>query len=354
MTISAAAAAKPIEQPSLTVIMPTIDWGATFQRCVQAVVAGLRDGDDFVVVLDGPPIPSPDWLLSAATLVVHTGMRSGPAAARNQAAREARSELLMFVDADVELHPDSIQRVRRHFALNPRLDAVFGSYDNKPAAKGLVSKFRNLLHHYTHQINAGPAATFWAGCGAVSRGRFLSLGGFDAETYRLPCIEDIEFGVRLSGADGFILLDPTIQCTHHKRWTLISMLRTDILQRAVPWSRLILSGRELPATLNLTVESRVSGILSLVAASLAILFMVSNFRPLLLVFAIVCFGLILFLNRLFILLLWQRGGASLACVGAPLLWLYYFYSAVVFGVVAFVESSRKLVSKRSDAISRET
>jgi hypothetical protein len=73
----------------------------------------------------------------------------------------------------VELHPDAVERVRRHFGVDQSLQALFGSYDDRPAAAGVVSRFRNLLHHHTHTSQPGPACTFWAGCGAVRRERFL-------------------------------------------------------------------------------------------------------------------------------------------------------------------------------------
>ena len=52
----------------------------------------------------------------------------------------------------------------------------------EPTAPGLVSRFRNLLHHYTHQKGpfrdvARPAHTFWTGCGAIRRDLFLAIAG---------------------------------------------------------------------------------------------------------------------------------------------------------------------------------
>ncbi len=328
--------------------MPTIDWGPSFNLCVRAVEAALGTADELLVVFDGP-LPHPlAWLISVATAILHTGSRGGPAAARNCAAREARNELLMFVDADVELHSDAIQRVRSHFAMDPRLDAVFGSYDDRPAAEGLVSQFRNLLHHYTHTSQAGRACTFWAGCGAVRRKRFLSLGGFDANAYRLPCIEDVEFGVRLFGAEGVILLDPSIQGTHHKCWTLASMLRTDILQRAIPWSQLIVSRREFPATLNLSVSSRISGGLSLVMAFSTLLALSGLLHPWSWVAAISAWCLFLILNRRFLALLWKQGGPHLVGMGGGLLWLYYFYSTTVFALVSLLSFPKRFRLNRND------
>ena len=295
----------PATAPAISLVMPTITWGQPFACCLQAALADLAPRDELLVVFDGPPSELPPWLEASAATVLHTGQRSGPAAARNLAAKEARGEILLFVDADVELHPDAVERVRRHFGSDPSLQALFGSYDDRPAAAGVVSRFRNLLHHHTHTSQPGPACTFWAGCGAVRRERFLALGGFDAQAYRQPCIEDIEFGLRLHDDGGKILLDPTIQSTHHKRWTLSLMVRTDIQQRAIPWSRLVLRRRKLPATLNLSISARVSAAASLLIPITLVAGTIPAAQGWAYLVLAVALALILLLNRPFLTLLWR-------------------------------------------------
>jgi glycosyltransferase involved in cell wall biosynthesis len=98
-----------------------------------------------------------------------TGRPSGPSYARNRGAEVARGEVLVFVDADVCVHRDTLRRFAWVFVDEPGVDAAFGSYDDQPPAPGLVSQYRNLLHHHIHQQSAGEAETFWAGCGAVRR-----------------------------------------------------------------------------------------------------------------------------------------------------------------------------------------
>ena len=327
----------PATAPAISLVMPTITWGQPFACCLQAALAGLGPSDELLVVFDGPPSALPPWLEASAATVLHTGQRSGPAAARNLAATEARSEVLLFVDADVELHPDAVERVRQHFGADPSLQALFGSYDDRPAAAGVVSRFRNLLHHHTHTSQPGPACTFWAGCGAVRRGRFLALGGFDAKAYRQPCIEDIEFGLRLHDDGGKILLDPTIQGTHHKRWTLSLMVRTDIQQRAVPWSRLLLDRRKIPPTLNLSISARISAGLSLVGPLALAATTLQMLNPWPALIAIGALTVVLLLNRSFLGLLLRQGGIRLAAPGALLLVLYLIYSSLSFAAVVIMD-----------------
>jgi GT2 family glycosyltransferase len=212
-------------------IIPATDSPETLDRCVAAIRAAA-DAPEEIIVIDGPP-----------------GM--GPAAARNAGAARARGSILVFVDSDVEVHADAFTRIRALFDSEPELVAAFGSYDDLPSLHGVVSTFRNMLHHYVHHTSGGPATTFWAGLGAVRREGFVAVDGFDDWRFRSPSVEDIELGLRLSTAGGLIRLDPQIQGTHLKRWRLQTMLLTDLFYRGMPWTALMLERGPRAARLNL-------------------------------------------------------------------------------------------------------
>jgi GT2 family glycosyltransferase len=220
-----------IPEPTYTAIIPATDQPVTLDRCLRAIHAAA-DPPEEVIVIDGPP-----------------GM--GPASARNAGAARASGSILVFVDSDVEVHPDAFTRIREIFDRKPELAAVFGSYDDLPSVHGMVSTFRNMLHHYVHQTSGGLATTFWAGLGAVRREAFVAVDGFDDWRFRSPSVEDIELGLRLSTAGGVIELDPEVQGTHLKHWRLQTMLLTDLLYRGMPWTALMLERGQRAARLNL-------------------------------------------------------------------------------------------------------
>ena len=176
---------------------------------------------------------------------------AGPAAARNAGAARASGAILIFVDADVEVHPSAFERIHAAFERDPELVAVFGSYDAAASPHGAVSTFRNLLHHYVHQSAEGRATTFWAGLGAIRRDAFRDVRGFDEVRFHDPSVEDIELGLRLAAAGGGIRLDPAIQGTHLKRWTLRNMVATDVNRRGTPWTALVLEYGASATRLNL-------------------------------------------------------------------------------------------------------
>jgi GT2 family glycosyltransferase len=226
---------------TLSVVVPATDAPITLSRCT-AAIATADDPPDEVVVVDGPSS------LSAA-------------AARNKGVDRATSDVIVFVDADVEVHPDAFTRIRAAFEAQPALTAVFGSYDDAPDDPGTISAFRNLLHHHVHQTSAGPAETFWTGLGAVRRADFVAVGGFDADRYPHPSIEDIDLGNRLHANGAEIQLDPGVQGKHLKVWTLRSMLWTDFARRGMPWAALQLRNRSVSNALNCGWRHRTSAVL---------------------------------------------------------------------------------------------
>ena len=225
-------------------------------------------------------------------------------------AARAPGDLLLFVDADVVVHADALERLRARLAADSGLAGVFGAYDDDPAAPGAVSRFRNLLHHHVHERGAGEARTFWAGLGALRREAFEVAGGFDATRYRRASIEDVELGLRLTGAGRRLVLDPAIRGTHLKAWTLAGMTRTDLLDRGVPWVELALRTGSFPSTLNLGWQHRRSA-----AASVALAAGPVTGRPRLSVSAA---AVLVAANRDFYALLTRRLGPSGAAAGVAL------------------------------------
>src|SRR5690348_4708035 len=216
---------------TLGVVVPATDRPLTLNRCLAALEAGTRRPDS-VLVIDEPA-------------------GAGPAAARNLGAARCEAEVLVFVDSDVEVHPEALARIEEHFAADPELAAVFGAYDDDPAHPALTSRYRNLLHHHVHSVAAGAAETFWAGLGAVRRERFEAAGGFDAARFPDASVEDIELGMRLRRDGARIVLDPQIGGRHLKAWTPLGMVRTDFGRRGVPWARLLLREGNDSTALNL-------------------------------------------------------------------------------------------------------
>lgn len=314
----------------LSIVVPVYNSPRQLAECLAALCADAPADAELIVVDDASTDETPDVAKAAGARVLRLTRNAGPGAARNHGAERADGTVLLFVDADVVVAPGAVSRVAATFADDAGLAACFGSYDDRPRAPGLVSRYRNLLHHFVHQNGNAEASTFWAGLGAVRRTIFLGVGGFDAVRFPRPSIEDIELGYRLRRAGHRILLDKGLQGTHLKRWGLTSMVRTDVTCRALPWARLILETGNAPADLNLRGTQRASAALTVLALAAAVL---ALGWPALGLLAVAALAAVAGINRRFYGFLWRRGGAPLAVAGFGLHLLYFLYSAASFAYV---------------------
>lgn len=247
------------EHGTVAVVMPAYQAASFLPTSLPALLAAAK-GAEVVVVDPGSTDETASIAESLGARVVRLGRRAGPAEARNAGAAAVEADVLLFVDSDCVARADVVDRVRRAFAEDARLVSLTGSYCDSPPDPGFFSQYMNLRHHRTHQRAKREGASFWAGCGAVRRSAFLAVGGFDAARFSKPMIEDIELGLRL-GAHGTTRLDPDLNVTHLKRWTMRSVVTTDVVHRAIPWSRLILE-RGVPNDLNLRTSQRVAALVA--------------------------------------------------------------------------------------------
>jgi GT2 family glycosyltransferase len=331
--------------PLFSVIIPVLDGGESFRRCLTALDASTFRDFESIVVDDSSGDSSGELAAAHGARVLTLAARRGPAAARNRGAMEARGEYLFFLDADCEVLPDTLERAAASLRAGAPVDALFGSYDDRPSAPGVVSQFKNLFHHWMHQQAAAEASTFWAGCGVVRRERFAALGGFDAERYPWPSIEDIEFGYRLCAAGGRIRLAKEVQVRHLKRWTLADLVRTDLFRRGIPWSELLLTRPGIQSTLNV---ERGQWMVVALGALAAVALVATLIDPRAALIAAAATALVVALSSGLYALLFRRGGLRLALAAVPLHLLYCSSSVLAFagGTLRAGQSALPFARKR--------
>ena len=244
--------------PTVSVVVPAHQASRVLPSCLEALARSRLRPAEIIVVDDGPsPDGTGEIARALGARVVETPRRLGPGGARNAGVAAAGGEIVVFVDADVCVRPDAPGLLVAELERDSGVVAAFGSYDTSPPGANFTAQYKNLMHHYVHQRGREDAFTFWAGLGAVRRKAFVAAGGFDSARYPRPSIEDIELGGRLLEAGGRIRLVKAAQGTHLKNWTLSGLWKTDVFDRGVPWTELLLSSGRLPDDLNLGLRHRV-------------------------------------------------------------------------------------------------
>lgn len=312
----------------ISIVIPVYNGGASFRKCLDSINQSSHLPFETIVVSDGDSDGSWKVAEEFGATVLRLSNSGGPARARNHGVQAAQGDIIFFVDADVTLHSDSLRLVEEKFQQQPDLAALIGSYDDEPGAKNFLSQYKNLFHHYTHQVSSETASTFWGACGAIRRSVFQTMGGFD-ERYRRPCIEDIELGYRLKQAGYKIQLCKDIQVKHLKRWEVYSLLRAEIFYRAFPWTALILKDRPLEADLNLNHQNRTSVVLifALIGSLIASVFVSwMGVLALLLVLALLAINADVY--RFF----YRKRGLIFTLQVVPWHWFYFLYGGGTFAL----------------------
>ncbi len=306
------------------VVVPCFNADPMLDRCLGALRAHAGPELPIVVVDDASTEGNPAAVARRhGARIVTLDDNGGPAVARNAGVAEIDEPLVLFVDADVLVHEDTVRLAAETLEEDARLGACFGSYDEHPADPGFLSQFRNLYHRWVHQNGNTDASTFWTGCGAVRRAAFDAAGGFSEVLSHLG-MEDIDLGYRMRDAGFRIRLVKSMTCTHLKAWRLGSMIRTDIFHRGVPWMLLILARDGAPDDLNLDAKSRWCTLLGGVLPGAV----VAGFAwPALWIAAAAAGTGIALLQRKFLGYVGALRGTRFALAAVPALWLLYVCAA---------------------------
>jgi len=336
------------KQLFISAVIPVRNGSEYIDKCLLALSKSTYGQYEIIVVDDASTDNTVEVSQKSGANIVTLDRQSGPAAARNRGAASAQGDIVLFIDADVVINPDTLELIANAFMDNPGISAVFGSYDDTPEAPDFVSQYRNLLHHYIHQRAKRDAQTFWTGCGAIRKEVFDQLGGFDEVRHPIPSMEDIEIGLRMSEQGYKIILDKDIQVKHLKHWGLYSLIKTDIYQRAVPWSELILERKLLPRDLNLRFRDRfatalvgiiiISVFFYLLGLFIQTEIIASNY---LLLTALISLTVILILNTDLYLFFLRKRGVGFTLLSILMHILFYVYSGVTFGVL-WIRSKARL------------
>ena len=230
--------------PRASIIIPTHNRADLLENSLAALSRQTcaRDEYEVLVVADGCTDRTPqivrDFEQRLLVRLIEQKAR-GPAASRNRGAAEARSDLLIFMDDDIEALPGFVEA-----HLNAHQDAHQTSLmsphlgDQRQVAIGYLPPllkiqqgyFKAELRHWWETIfqrMSEPGHRFQymdlvSGNFSLRKDFFQHVGGFDVG-YR--CHEDFELGIRLLGAGARFEFVPQAAGYHHEKSDLERVLQ---------------------------------------------------------------------------------------------------------------------------------
>ncbi|MGD8523207.1 MAG: exopolysaccharide biosynthesis polyprenyl glycosylphosphotransferase, partial [Desulfobacterales bacterium] len=219
------------KQTQISVIVPTYNNADILPVCLEALMAQEypRDEYEIIVVDDGSTDHTPEVVSQftdriPAVRYFHQA-NQGPAAARNNGAKHAVGDIIIFTDDDCVAQPQWINHMSRPFHKSgDNIAAVKGAYKTRQsnfiacfAQKEFESRYRKMQKSRHIDFVDTYAAAF-------KREVFLSLNGFDI---RFPEAnnEDVEFSYRLAAHSHKIVFNPDAIVYHTHPDTLYKYLK---------------------------------------------------------------------------------------------------------------------------------
>ena len=217
----------------ISVVIPAHNAAETLGDCLQAILSSDHAEYEVVVVDDASSDTTARIAQELGCRVVRLPENTGAAQAKNTGARHARGDVLLFTDADIVLQTDTIRLVAEDLS-DPAIAGVVGLLGQKVRCGNFSSQFKNQWMHYTYKRLAESrdaargVGVFFTSLAAIRREVFERMGGFDTHYLGASVTEDIEFGQRLLSAGHRIWLDRRLTVEHLKRYTISSLVRTDV------------------------------------------------------------------------------------------------------------------------------
>jgi GT2 family glycosyltransferase len=207
------------QRPRFSVVVPTYNRPEAVRRCLLAL-AQLdypRDRFEVIVVDDGgttPVDPVVDDVREHVAVSLLRQANAGPAAARNEGARRAAGDYLLFTDDDCEPDPGWLRALARRFDAEP--DVMVGGRTVNALRENVYSEASHAILDlvYRHYNRDPRHARFVASNNlAVPADGFHDVGGFDT-SYPSAGGEDRELCRRWIATGRRIVFDPEAVVLH--------------------------------------------------------------------------------------------------------------------------------------------
>lgn len=230
-------------QTVASVIVPVRNGARHLRTTLPALRSALPDGWELIVVDDHSSDDSAAVAhLYADRVLKSAAVKSAPAA-RNTGADVAGGRLLVFMDADVRLTRDTLERLVEGLE-DPGVVLTFAMYSEGRHLRTLGGRFKNVWVRWSYLRCPSDVRWMNTALAAIRRDDFAAVGGYDAGDDWLEGGNDIDFGRVVTERLGTVRLRHDIDCDHLKEMSLAGLLRNDF-HRTRGFFRTALNSREI-------------------------------------------------------------------------------------------------------------
>ena len=209
----------------VSVIIPVKNGEKTLTQCIRSVKKSYYRNFEIIVVDDHSTDNSAEIARSLQCTVIEAE-GAGANNARNLGARNAKGDILVFVDADILIRRETLLEIIETLE-EPYIDAVVGIYTARHRHESFVSQYKNLWVRYSYLKSPPGIDWLFGSISGIKKNAFEKLGGFNVDLLARDGHDDIELGKRFARAKLNIILNMDIEVEHLKNYNIVSFIKNE-------------------------------------------------------------------------------------------------------------------------------
>jgi O-antigen biosynthesis protein len=187
-------------RPAVSVIVPTYNRAALLPRAIDSILRQRFTDFELIIVDDGSDDGTVDLIRryqvqDPRVRLIRQPSNCGVGAARNRGLREARADLIAFLDSDDEWFEAKLERqIRTLSAAGPEVGLVYCGVETiSESGERWYFRPNHSGDVYRDMLSANP---IHSGSGVLLRRNVIRVAGFFDE--RIPAIEDYDYWLRVA------------------------------------------------------------------------------------------------------------------------------------------------------------
>lgn len=252
-----------------SIIIPAYNAGKTIKKCLDSIVK--QDFTDFeTIIVNDCSIDNTEEIINQYRVrQIILEKNQGPAAARNIGIKEAKGDILIFIDSDVAFRDaNALSKLAKVFQERKDIDGAIMIKDKVPLNQGIIPLYWAYYKYYLWNQPGEFQTSFTTERSVVKRYVFDKVGLFN-EKYKKADVEDFELGYKMNEQGYKLLIVRDIKVLHHFETFRQSVKK--ITKRAWQWIRLFLKRKKFDSVYS----TKERGIKTLIAATVLPLLILS-------------------------------------------------------------------------------
>jgi len=213
-------------EPLVSIIIPVKNGERTLDACLRSINRSYYKRFEVIVVDDHSTDRTAEIGRSHQCMVFEGPDGHGANNARNFGAKQAKGEVLVFLDSDIVIARETLLGIVETLE-DRELDAVVGLYTAKHRHESFVSQYKNLWVRYSYMKSLPAIDWLFGAISGIKRTAFDKLGGFNTDLLARHGHDDIELGKRFARANLNIILNMDIEVEHLKEYSIASFIKNE-------------------------------------------------------------------------------------------------------------------------------